>query len=127
MRRCALTCRAWRSGAVGRPNEETTRRGETETGHAAPGGLEKGYAVETETPTTDTQAETATIGECGPDHVMVYAPMDQHMVLSLEELQTIVQAAYDQHGILATPSYLTEAELAELAEDPERLRDGFDL
>lgn len=29
--------------------------------------------------------------------------------LSLDELQAIVQAAYDQHGILAQPSYDTEA------------------
>ena len=37
----------------------------------------------------------------------------QRVLLSRDELQAIVQAAYDEHGILASPSYALEAERAE--------------
>lgn len=44
--------------------------------------------------------------------VTVHSDAGARMEVSLAQLQTIVQDAYDRHGILASPSYALEAERA---------------
>lgn len=48
-----------------------------------------------------------------PESLTLSNDMGATLVVSLDRLQAIVQAAYDQHGILAAPSYAIEAALAE--------------
>ena len=52
----------------------------------------------------ETETKTA-----GPSFVTVRNRMGAHIAVTLDELQAIVQSAYDRHGILATPSYTVEA------------------
>lgn len=49
--------------------------------------------------------------------------------LTLGELEAIVQAAYDQHGIIATPSYTREAEAgrARYADISEHIEDAREV
>lgn len=42
------------------------------------------------------------------------------------ELESIVQAAYDQHGIIASPSYAKEAETGRAIEDAREVSDQAD-
>lgn len=51
-----------------------------------------------------------------PSGVFVVSSAGAFVALSLNELQAIVQQAYDQHGILACPSYALEAERPTFAE-----------
>lgn len=46
--------------------------------------------------------------------------------ITREELETIVQAAYDQHGIIATPSWTKEAEAGRAIEDAREVSDQAD-
>lgn len=57
---------------------------------------------------TETQTATVRLDDCGPGHVTLVAPVNQSIVLNLADLQAVVQAVYDQHGILAEPSLEVE-------------------
>lgn len=75
---------------------------------------EKGTPVETETKTE------ARLDDCGPGHVTLVAPGEQgSVVLNMEDLQAIVQAAYDKLGMLAEPSIEVEREQYEARQAEE--------
>ena len=61
--------------------------------------------------TMETESKTLTVRESQQGgHTVVQRGVFEHVVLTPADLQTLVQYAYDAHGILADPSYAAEAE-----------------